>query len=413
MRFEGFIGGMNPFFCVKFLDNHKPIYYSGAGFRDNLSPSIYFPRPSKKKLMKDAILYLEDGTSFYGRSLSTTGETAGEAVFNTSMTGYQEILTDPSYAGQIVIMTYPLIGNYGVNKEDVESAGVHVKGFVVKEFARKHSNYRATQSLTEYLNENNIIAIEGVDTRALTRHLRLAGAMKAIISTEDFDHKVLKAKLDKTPSMEGADWVKAVSTDKKYVWKAQSKKIFKVAAIDCGIKYNIIRILNSLGCEVHVFPSNSVFDEIMAIEPDGLFLSNGPGDPAAVTNVIDLTRKFLGKVPTFGICLGNQIVGLALGGKTYKLKFGHHGANHPVKDFENQCIGITSQNHGFCVDVNSLDPKEVEVIHRNLNDQTVEGLRHKKYPLFSIQYHPEAAPGPHDAMYLFKEFISMMEKHKK
>ena len=363
--------------------------------------------------MKDAILYLEDGTSFYGRSLSTTGETAGEAVFNTSMTGYQEILTDPSYAGQIVIMTYPLIGNYGVNKEDVESAGVHVKGFVVKEFARKHSNYRATQSLTEYLNENNIIAIEGVDTRALTRHLRLAGAMKAIISTEDFDHKVLKAKLDKTPSMEGADWVKAVSTDKKYVWKAQSKKIFKVAAIDCGIKYNIIRILNSLGCEVHVFPSNSVFDEIMAIEPDGLFLSNGPGDPAAVTNVIDLTRKFLGNVPTFGICLGNQIVGLALGGKTYKLKFGHHGANHPVKDFENQCIGITSQNHGFCVDVNSLDPKEVEVIHRNLNDQTVEGLRHKKYPLFSIQYHPEAAPGPHDAMYLFKEFISMMEKHKK
>lgn len=362
--------------------------------------------------MNDAILYLEDGTSFHGRSLNTTGETAGEAVFNTSMTGYQEILTDPSYAGQIVIMTYPLIGNYGVNEEDIESSGVHVKGFVVKEFARRHSNYRATQSLTEYLNDNKIIAIEGVDTRALTRHLRLAGAMKAIISTVDFDPKSLKAKLDGIPSMEGADWVKAVTTDKKYVWKAQSKRLYKVAAIDCGIKFNIIRILNSLGCEVHVFPSNSAYEEIMAVEPDGLFLSNGPGDPAAVTSVIDLTRQFLGKLPIFGICLGNQIVGLALGGKTYKLKFGHHGANHPVKDSEHSCIGITSQNHGFCVDMKSLNPNEVEVIHRNLNDQTVEGLRHKKYPLFSIQYHPEAAPGPHDAMYLFKDFIEMMEKDK-
>lgn len=362
--------------------------------------------------MKDAILYLEDGTSFYGRSLSTTGETAGEAVFNTSMTGYQEILTDPSYAGQIVIMTYPLIGNYGVNKEDIESDGVHVKGFVVKEFARRHSNYRATQSLTNYLNEHNIIAIEGVDTRALTRHLRLAGAMKAIISTEDFEAKSLKAKLDATPSMEGADWVKSVSTDKKYVWKAESKKLYKVAAIDCGIKFNIIRILNSLGCEVHVFPSNSTFDEVMSVEPDGVFLSNGPGDPAAVTSVIELTRKILGKVPIFGICLGNQIVGLALGGKTYKLKFGHHGANHPVRDSEHHCISITSQNHGFCVDMKSLDPKEVEVIHTNLNDKTVEGLRHKKHPLFSIQYHPEAAPGPHDAMYLFRDFIEMMESFK-
>ncbi len=378
----------------------------------NLIPPHISPTNFKKKLMKDAILYLEDGTSFHGRSLSTTGETAGEAVFNTSMTGYQEILTDPSYAGQIVIMTYPLIGNYGVNNEDVESNGVHVKGFVVKEFARRHSNYRATQSLTDYLNEHKIIAIEGVDTRALTRHLRLAGAMKAIISTEDFDAKSLKKKLDAAPSMEGADWVKAVSTDKKYVWKAQSKKLYKVAAIDCGIKFNIIRILNSLGCEVHVFPSNSTFDEVMAVEPDGLFLSNGPGDPAAVTSVIELTRRSLGRVPIFGICLGNQIVGLALGGKTYKMKFGHHGANHPVRDSENKCISITSQNHGFCVDIKSLNAAEVEIIHTNLNDNTVEGLRHKKYPLFSIQYHPEAAPGPHDAMYLFKEFIEMMERAK-
>lgn len=362
--------------------------------------------------MSDAILYLEDGTSFHGRSLGTTGETAGEAVFNTSMTGYQEILTDPSYAGQIVVMTYPLIGNYGVNKEDIESNGVHVKGFVVKEFARLHSNFRATQSLTEYLNDHKIIAMEGVDTRALTRHLRLAGAMKAIISTTHFDAKTLKAKLDKTPSMEGADWVKAVTTTRKYVWKSEGKRLYKVAAIDCGIKFNIIRILNSLGCEVHVFPSNSTFEEIMDVQPDGLFLSNGPGDPSAVTSVIELTRQFLGKLPIFGICLGNQIVGLALGGKTYKLKFGHHGANHPVRDSLNSCIGITSQNHGFCVDMKSLDPKEVEVIHTNLNDQTVEGLRHKKYPLFSIQYHPEAAPGPHDSMYLFKDFIEMMERFK-
>jgi carbamoyl-phosphate synthase small subunit len=362
--------------------------------------------------MKDAILYLEDGAAFYGRSLGTTGETAGEAVFNTSMTGYQEILTDPSYAGQIVVMTYPLIGNYGINDEDNESDGVHVKGFVVKEFARRYSNYRATQSLTEYLDKNKIIAIEGVDTRALTRHLRLGGAMKAMISTEDFDLKSLKAKLDAVPSMEGADFVKDVTTKKKYVWKAKSKKLYKIAAIDCGIKFNIIRILNSLGCEVHVFPASTTFDEVMAIEPDGIFLSNGPGDPAVVTNVIDLTRQFIGKKPLFGICLGNQIVGLALGGKTYKLKFGHHGANHPVKDFENKRIGITSQNHGFCVDFKTLNSAEVDVIHCNLNDQTVEGLRHKKYPLFSIQYHPEAAPGPHDAMYLFKEFIEMVEKHK-
>jgi carbamoyl-phosphate synthase small subunit len=363
--------------------------------------------------MKDAILYLEDGTSFYGRSLGTTGETAGEAVFNTSMTGYQEILTDPSYAGQIVIMTYPLIGNYGVNDEDNESDGVHVKGFIVKEFARRYSNHRATQSLTDYLDKHKIIAIEGVDTRALTRHLRMSGAMKALISTEDFDLKSLKAKLDSVPSMEGADFVKDVSTAKKYVWKAESRRLYKVAAIDCGIKFNIIRILNSLGCEVHVFPSTATPDEVMAIEPDGIFLSNGPGDPAVVTSVIDLTRKLMGQKPIFGICLGNQIVGLALGGKTYKLKFGHHGANHPVKDFENKRIGITSQNHGFCVDSKSLDPAQVEVIHRNLNDQTVEGLRHKKYPLFSIQYHPEAAPGPHDAMYLFKDFIEMIEKHKR
>ena len=362
--------------------------------------------------MKDAILYLEDGTIFHGVSLNETGETIGEAVFNTALSGYQEVLTDPSYTGQIVIMTYPLIGNYGVNDEDVESEKVHVKGFVVKEFCRRHSNWRATKSLTQYLDDNNIIAIQGVDTRALTRHLRDRGAMKAIISTDDFDPKSLQKKLNDSPSMEGADFVKDVSTPKKYVWKAQGTRSYKIAAIDCGIKFNILRLLADLGCEVHVFPATVSVKDIMAIKPDGLFLSNGPGDPAVVTYVIKTVQELLGKLPIFGICLGNQILGLALGGKTYKLKFGHHGTNHPVKDFEGNRIGITSQNHGFCVDIKSLNPDDVEVIHTNLNDQSVEGIRHKRFPAFSIQYHPEAAPGPRDSQYLFKQFIDMIDAFK-
>lgn len=362
--------------------------------------------------MKKAILYLEDGTSFCGQALSVGGETQGEVVFNTSMTGYQEILTDPSYAGQIVVMTYPLIGNYGVNTEDIESNKIHLKGFVVKEFCRYHSNYRATQSLIEYLNQNDILAIEGIDTRALTRHLRERGAMKAIISTEDFDPAVLQKKVDAYPSMEGSNWVKEVTTDKKYIWdEAQlSSPKYKVAAIDCGIKYNILRLLTSLGCAVHVFPADASAADIMAIKPDGLFVSNGPGDPAAVTPVIETVKKLIDQLPTFGICLGHQILGLALGGQTFKLKFGHHGANHPVDDTMNKRIGITSQNHGFCVDINSLSSDDVETVLVNLNDQTLEGLRHKKLPIFSVQHHPEAAPGPHDAQYLFEVFIKMMEK---
>jgi carbamoyl-phosphate synthase small subunit len=266
--------------------------------------------------------------------------------------------------------------------------------------------------LTDYLNDNHILAIEGVDTRALTRHLRLSGAMKAIISTEDFDPQSLKQKLAASPSREGADLVAGVTTAKKYVWKAKGPRRYKVAAIDCGIKWNILRIFSELGCEVHVFPATATMKDIMAVKPDGLFLSNGPGDPAAVTYVIDTVKESLGKLPLFGICLGNQILGLALGAKTYKLKFGHHGANHPVKDFEGGRIGITSQNHGFCVDVNSLNLDEVEVIHTNLNDQSIEGIRHKRFPSFSIQYHPEAAPGPRDAKYLFSQFIDAMEKAK-
>jgi carbamoyl-phosphate synthase small subunit len=361
--------------------------------------------------MKDAILYLENGISFLGQSLTVTGETAGEVVFNTAMSGYQEILTDPSYAGQIVVMTYPLIGNYGVNDEDVESDKVHVKGFVVKEFCRTHSNYRANKSLSQYLEEHHILAIEGIDTRALTRQLRVFGAMKGLISTQDFDTKSLAAKLAKVPSMEGSDWVKEVTPSQTKVWPSVGKTRFKVAAIDCGMKMNIVRILTALGCEVHGFPAGSSAADIKAIHPDGLFLSNGPGDPAAVRSVIKTVQEFFGVLPIFGICLGHQILGLALGGKTYKLKFGHHGANHPVKDLLNNRIGITSQNHGFCVDVNSLNKEDVEIVDLNLNDRTVEGIRHKKYPIFSVQHHPEASPGPHDAQYLFKYFIEMMEQH--
>ncbi len=364
--------------------------------------------------MSKAIIYFEDGSSFFGKALSTGKDALGEAVFNTSMTGYQEILTDPSYSGQIVVMTYPLIGNYGVNTEDVESDKIHVKGFVAKEFCRYHSNFRSTQSLIDYLNENNIAAIEGVDTRAITRLLRVKGAMKAIISTEDFDPESLSKKVQALPSMEGADWVSQVSVKDSYVYKAKDadNPIYKIAAIDCGIKTNILRIFSDLGCEVTVFPANTSADAIKATNPDGVFVSNGPGDPAAVSYVIDTVKELLGELPVFGICLGHQIIGLALGAKTYKLKFGHHGANHPVKDMLDGRIGITSQNHGFCVDIENLSVDDVQTIDVNLNDQTLEGIQHKKMPIVSYQHHPVAAPGPHDAIYLFDHFIDLMKKYK-
>jgi len=361
-----------------------------------------------------AILSLEDGKIFKGESFGANGERCGEVVFNTSMTGYQEILTDPSYKGQIVIMNYPLIGNYGVNREDVESRKPLLEGFVVKECSKIASNWRSKQSLGDYLKENEILGIEGIDTRALTLHIRQAGAMKAVLSTIDLDEKSLIKKARNSLGLVGVDLVKEVTIDTKYTWQSKvtsHRSQVKVVVLDCGVKYNILRELAKYKCQVIVLPAYTSAEEILGLKFDGLLLSNGPGDPAAVNYVVETTRKLIGKLPIFGICLGHQMLGLAMGGKTYKLKFGHHGANHPVKDLKTGKVSITVQNHGFCVDMDSLNKKEVEITHINLNDQTLEGMRHKKLPIFSAQFHPEASAGPHDAEYLFGNFISLMKKH--
>lgn len=355
----------------------------------------------------EALLALEDGKIFKGRSFGANGERCGEVVFNTSMAGYQEILTDPSYKGQIVTMTYPLIGNYGVNKEDIESFKPFVEGFAVREYSKIASNWRAEKSLDKYLKENGILGIDGIDTRALTLHIRESGAMKAVLSTVDLDEASLVKKAKDSLGLIGVDLVKEVSSNKKYIW-SPAKIRYKVVVLDCGVKYNILRELLKYGCQVVVVPANTDANEILEMKPDGLLLSNGPGDPAAVKYVIKTTRSFIGKLPIFGICLGHQILGLAFGGKTYKLKFGHHGANHPVKDLRTGKVLITVQNHGFCVDIETLPKKDIEITHINLNDQTLEGMQHKKLPIFSVQFHPEASPGPHDAAYLFKNFISLM-----
>ena len=360
-----------------------------------------------------AIIALEDGRIFEGSAFGATGERCGEIVFNTSMMGYQEILTDPSYKGQIVTMTYPLIGNYGVNEEDVESANPQVEGLVVKEYSRIYSNWRARKSLGEYLVEHSIIGIEGVDTRALTRHIRTCGAMKAIISTCDLDKESLAAKVRASSGLVGRDMVKEVTCKRsqKSEFRRQKSEGFKVVAMDFGIKYNILRLLSKHGCEVTVVPARTSSAEILAENPDGIFLSNGPGDPAGVPYAVKTVRELIqSAIPIFGICLGHQILGLAFGGKTYKLKFGHRGGNQPVKDLLTGKIDITSQNHGFCVDIDSLNKDEIEITHINPNDRTLEGMRHKKLPIFSVQYHPEASPGPHDAEYLFNRFTEMMKK---
>ena len=384
-----------------------------------------------------AVLALADGRIFEGTSFGAAGEAIGEVVFNTSMTGYQEILTDPSYEGQLVAMTYPEIGNVGVNPEDVESRKPFVNGFIVKNYTAQPSNWRSAQALHEYMQAHGIVGIQGIDTRSLVRHLRDHGAQQGIISTLTANADELVAKARTAPGMVGQDLVHQVTCDQAYDWnqgmwqpgdgyktrepaKSAAKRKgkgtfgspgFFVVAYDYGIKYNILRNLAEAGCRVKVVPASTSAEDVLAMHPDGIFLSNGPGDPDAVPYAKENVQKLIGKKPIFGICLGHQIMGLALGGRTYKLKFGHHGGNQPVIDLTTRKVEITSQNHGFAVDADSLKGG-AEVTHLNLNDNTVEGLAHRELPIFSVQYHPESSPGPHDANYLFKRFTEMMAKHR-
>jgi carbamoyl-phosphate synthase small subunit len=377
----------------------------------------------------NATLALEDGTWYRGTAAGAQGETSGEVVFNTSMTGYQEVLTDPSYAGQIVTMTAPQIGNYGVAPGDAESQAPRVAGFVMREESPLASNWRAHGTLRDYLIAHNIVAVADIDTRALTRVLRSAGVMRGVIATGQVDPEELVDKARAIPKMEGSDLVRGVTCDRSYAWRdrasasgdadhaefglppsRRASRRLRVAAYDFGVKWNILRRLDAYGCDVQVFPANAPAADLLATEPDGIFLSNGPGDPAALTYAIDNVRQLVdAERPMFGICLGHQILGLAVGGDTFKLKFGHRGANHPVKELSSGKVEITSQNHGFAVDPGSLPP-DVRVTHLNLYDGTVEGFRHTTKPFFSVQYHPEASPGPHDADYLFQQFLESMEK---
>jgi carbamoyl-phosphate synthase small subunit len=372
-----------------------------------------------------ATLALENGVWYEGDAAGAAGQTGGEVVFNTSMTGYQEVLTDPSYAGQIVTMTAPEMGNYGVSAEDIESRGTQVAGFVIREESPVASNWRSESTLRDYLVKNNIVAISNIDTRALVRVLRSAGVMRGIIATGEVDPHELVQRAQGLPSMEGSDLVLGVTCETAFDWspatpladdefaplvERKTRRNLQVAAYDYGMKWNILRRFAAYGCDVRVFPATAPASELIAAGPDGVFLSNGPGDPAVLSYAISNARKLVDSdIPTFGICLGHQVLSLAMGGDTYKLKFGHRGGNHPVKDLATGKVEITSQNHGFAVDPESL-PADVKVTHVNLYDGTVEGLRHATKPVFCVQYHPEAAPGPHDADYLFKQFVEEMEK---
>jgi carbamoyl-phosphate synthase small subunit len=380
--------------------------------------------------LTNAILALEDGRTFRGRAFGHSGTTSGEICFNTSMTGYQEIITDPSYRGQIVTMTYPLQGNYGVNPEDAESAAPHVRGFVVGELCEIPSSWRSRQSLADYFAEHKIIGIDEIDTRALTKHLRSQGAMRAVITTELSEEEAIQEARDSTP-MAGSDFVKEVSTEVDYLWSGESRLWtipsvttgqetnyvdlppvrYRIVAYDFGIKFNILRSLRQAGFEIEVVNSRTPAATVLAKNPDGVFLSNGPGDPAALTYIHDEVKQLIGKVPVFGICLGHQILTHCYGGTTYKLKFGHRGGNHPVKDLRSGKVAITAQNHGFATDDQSL-PDYVEVTHINLNDHTVEGMRSTKDPVFSVQHHPEAAPGPNDDKGFFDEFVALIESSR-
>ena len=369
---------------------------------------------------------MEDGTLFRGISFGAEGEAIGEVVFNTSMTGYQEILTDPSYYGQIVTMTYPQIGNYGVNEEDIESSKVHVSGFVVREYFDDYSNFRAKSSINSYLKKNSVTGISEIDTRMLTKRIRLSGAMKGIISTETDDVKNLGNKLKNHPAMAGSDLVKYVTCKSSYVYQgkalhnegntAGSGSAYKIAVLDFGIKFNILRCLDSAGFKLYVMPAATDVKKILAFNPDGVFLSNGPGDPAAVKYAIKTISEMIGRIPIFGICLGHQLMAIALGAKTYKLKFGHHGGNQPVKNLENGRVEITTQNHGFSVDADSLKSikkSSFKITHRNLNDGTIEGIKYPEIFAYSAQHHPEAAPGPYDSRYIFNDFKQYIEEFKK
>ena len=358
---------------------------------------------------RPAILMLEDGTTFSGKSFGAIGKTLGEVCFNTGITGYQEILTDPSYAKQIVTMTAPHIGNYGVNSEDIESSKIQASGFVIKEESIVPSNWRSQVSIGDYLQNENIVGIKNIDTRSLTIHLRNHGAMNGIISSERIDDELLRKELIDHPSMAGQDLAEVVSTKEMYKFSEQGK--YKVAVLDFGVKRNILKILKNLDCQVSVFPANTSSKEILGISPDGIFLSNGPGDPAAVSYAITTVKEILGKKPMFGICLGHQILALSLGAKTFKLKFGHRGINHPVKNLITNAVEITSQNHGFVVDSKSL-PNNIRETHVNLNDNTNAGIESIDNFAFSVQYHPESSPGPHDSRYLFQKFIEMMNAKK-